>query len=188
MTRKASERLLVLATRAARVNHINGVLNNRFGHIGSREDDDCSFGACPHHDCVLVRDAAAGETHRCSGCGLRWEGELSGAELCGDCWRLAQPVFHAAGETREDEATAADCYAFMRSAPQPFRVEVDHGGCEHCAAGKTWTVVGPDDVALSRSYEESDEAEYLCNELNDAYAFGFAAARRDPSVGLRDGE
>lgn len=32
--------------------------------------------------------------HRCSGCGLRWEGELPGAELCGDCWRKAQPVLH----------------------------------------------------------------------------------------------
>ena len=34
--------------------------------------------------------------HRCSGCGLRWNGTLHGAELCGDCWRKAQPVVHAA--------------------------------------------------------------------------------------------
>ncbi len=33
--------------------------------------------------------------HRCSGCGHRWDGELSGAELCGDCWRRAQSVLHA---------------------------------------------------------------------------------------------
>ena len=32
------------------------------------------------------------EAHRCSGCNLRWEGPLHGAELCGDCWRTAQPV------------------------------------------------------------------------------------------------
>lgn len=36
------------------------------------------------------------EKHRCSGCGHRWEGELKGAELCGDCWRQAQPVVHGA--------------------------------------------------------------------------------------------
>ena len=34
-------------------------------------------------------------THRCSGCGLRWEGELKGAELCGDCWRKGQAVIQA---------------------------------------------------------------------------------------------
>ena len=34
--------------------------------------------------------------HRCSGCGLRWNGSLHGAELCGDCWRNAQPIVHAA--------------------------------------------------------------------------------------------
>lgn len=48
---------------------------------------------------------ATAEKHRCSGCGHRWEGPLKGAELCGDCWRKAQPVLHAPapveGETAE---------------------------------------------------------------------------------------
>ena len=30
--------------------------------------------------------------HRCSGCGHRWDGSLTGAELCGDCWRRVQAV------------------------------------------------------------------------------------------------
>jgi len=41
-----------------------------------------------------------GSECRCSGCGLRWaapEGFVTstGATLCGDCWRKAQPVLHA---------------------------------------------------------------------------------------------
>lgn len=46
---------------------------------------------------------AEADTHRCSGCGHRWSGlavksgrTTHGAELCGDCWRKAQPVVHAA--------------------------------------------------------------------------------------------
>lgn len=44
--------------------------------------------------------AEAVRVHRCSGCGHTWEdrpasrGEWTGAELCGDCWRKAQPVLH----------------------------------------------------------------------------------------------
>jgi hypothetical protein len=57
-------------------------------------------------DCILSdaiselehrRALSAGAVHRCSGCGLRWDGDVTGAELCGDCWRQAQPVVHAAG-------------------------------------------------------------------------------------------
>ena len=46
---------------------------------------------------TLLRDAEAPPPvpHRCSGCGHRWEGTAHGAELCGDCWRKAQPVLHA---------------------------------------------------------------------------------------------
>jgi hypothetical protein len=39
----------------------------------------------------------AGESsteHMCSGCHRRWTGELTGAVLCGDCWRKAQGVVH----------------------------------------------------------------------------------------------
>jgi hypothetical protein len=35
-----------------------------------------------------------GVAHRCSGCGHRWNGDLKGAELCGDCWRKVQPAAH----------------------------------------------------------------------------------------------
>ena len=35
-------------------------------------------------------NCAARTLHRCSGCGYRWDGPLTGAELCGDCWRKGQ--------------------------------------------------------------------------------------------------
>lgn len=37
--------------------------------------------------------------HRCSGCDHRWDGQGTGVELCGDCWRAGQAVIlgHGAG-------------------------------------------------------------------------------------------
>jgi hypothetical protein len=46
----------------------------------------------------------AQETHRCSGCGHHWDGPIKGAELCGDCWRRAQPVLHSAALPPEQVA------------------------------------------------------------------------------------
>lgn len=52
--------------------------------------------------------------HRCSGCGHRWDGPLNGAELCGDCWRKAQPVVQSASGAANPQEFAA-----VRSAWQP---------------------------------------------------------------------
>lgn len=41
--------------------------------------------------------------HICSGCRLRWTGDLNGAELCGDCWRKGQGVILGS------EAAPRDC-------------------------------------------------------------------------------
>lgn len=43
----------------------------------------------------LSRAEAALGRHRCSGCGLRWEGPLAGVELCGECWRKGQPAIYS---------------------------------------------------------------------------------------------
>lgn len=48
-------------------------------------------------------DAQEPEHHRCVGCGHRWHGPLKGAELCGDCWRKAQPVLHAAPASKQEK-------------------------------------------------------------------------------------
>ncbi len=54
----------------------------------------------------------------------------------------------------------------------PYIVEVDSGGCEHCAQGKSWTVVGPDGVAMGVSYDEESEANFLASMMNLAYETG----------------
>jgi hypothetical protein len=47
----------------------------------------------------------------CSGCGLRWKGDLSCTELCGDCWRKVQPILHAAPPPAEAPLDADAAYA-----------------------------------------------------------------------------
>jgi hypothetical protein len=49
---------------------------------------------------------AQAKQHRCSGCGLRWDISAKGAELCGDCWRRAQPILHATVPAQEPPADA----------------------------------------------------------------------------------
>lgn len=46
-----------------------------------------------------LTSASPASTHRCSGCGHRWDGPLTGAELCGDCWRKGQAVIFASHRT-----------------------------------------------------------------------------------------
>jgi hypothetical protein len=43
-------------------------------------------------DALAERDKLNTIEHFCTGCHHRWEGDLKGAELCGDCWRKAQGV------------------------------------------------------------------------------------------------
>lgn len=44
------------------------------------------------------------DKHLCAGCHHRWDGELRGAELCGDCWRKAQGAIFATPPARLEEA------------------------------------------------------------------------------------
>lgn len=62
---------------------------------------------------------------------------------------------------------------------QPYFVEVDSNGCERCHSGKTWTVVGPDGDQQSQSFDNEEDAEYLADALNEAYALG---TDRQPST------
>lgn len=57
----------------------------------------------------------AQELHRCSGCGHRWDGPLKGAELCGDCWRIGQPVIHqqASSPVRSSQPSGAALAALV---------------------------------------------------------------------------
>ena len=89
--------------------------------------------------------------HRCSGCGHRWDGELKGAELCGDCWRRAQPILHDKAETlsarlaewfkkaaliAEAQNLIADCWSVGFECPE-FRPGPALPGftSDHCVCG-----------------------------------------------------
>src|SRR5690242_13232260 len=60
----------------------------------------------------------------------------------------------------------------------PYRVEVDHDGCERCSCGRTWTIVGPDDYAIGQSFESQEDAEDLARLLNAAHEYAEAAVLR----------
>ncbi len=47
---------------------------------------------------------AVQKAHWCSGCGHRWTEQLTVAELCGDCWRKAQPILHKAAPSTTERA------------------------------------------------------------------------------------
>jgi hypothetical protein len=60
----------------------------------------------------------------------------------------------------------------------PYLVEVDNGGCAHCGADKTWTVVAPDGVAVGQSWMNPDDAEAYASAMNDAFSLGAASERQ----------
>lgn len=55
---------------------------------------------------------------------------------------------------------------------EPYFVEVGETGCSDCGAGRTYTVVGPDGVAIGQSWEEEDEAAEMASRLNEAFYIG----------------
>jgi hypothetical protein len=71
----------------------DGVTAMGYSQQGDRMRD------CADELSTLLTEAEA-PSHRCSGCGHRWSGELKGAELCGDCWRKGQAVIHGAEAER----------------------------------------------------------------------------------------
>lgn len=69
-------------------------------------------------------------SHRCSGCGLRWDSSPS-VELCGDCWRTAQPAIGAEPPTvdrlqdyEESDALPASAARAMAAELNRLRAEV----------------------------------------------------------------
>lgn len=93
-------RLLELARVTVSKNHthFNHERHQR-PHTPDAQWHEGTMAECPNPDCTLIREIGAAQpvaadTHRCSGCGHRWTG-LTAVELCGDCWRTAQPILHS---------------------------------------------------------------------------------------------
>lgn len=55
-----------------------------------------------------------------------------------------------------------------------YRVEREECAlsCKACRRGDLWNVVGPDDVAISVSYEREEDALDMADQLSMAYALG----------------
>ncbi len=56
-----------------------------------------------------------------------------------------------------------------------YYVEAEKKPCEHCGEGGQWNVVGPGEVALSTSYSDKEDADWIAGELNHAYEMGRSA-------------
>lgn len=58
--------------------------------------------------------------------------------------------------------------------PIIYRIEreVDPDSCKACRHGDMWNVVGPDDIAISMSYEREEDAEDMAEQLSRAFILG----------------
>jgi len=59
----------------------------------------------------------------------------------------------------------------------PFRVAMDDEGCGACEHGRTFHVIGPNEMANSVSYGNVEDAEYLRDECNRAFELGRRATQ-----------
>ena len=59
--------------------------------------------------------------------------------------------------------------------PQAYKVEARGEGCPTCQHGDQFDIVGPDGSAQSQSWGDVEEADYICELMNDAYAVGRAS-------------
>ena len=59
---------------------------------------------------------------------------------------------------------------------EPYRVEAEKAGCEHCGAGGMWGVCfTPEDCFESTFFENKETAQEVADMLNSAYLKGVAA-------------
>lgn len=58
----------------------------------------------------------------------------------------------------------------------PYSVEPDKGGCEHCGHNRLFAIVfhsgQPDEFQLSTTFGDQDHAEWIAEQLNDAFQRG----------------
>lgn len=64
----------------------------------------------------------------------------------------------------------------------PYHIDIDQQGCQTCNAGRTYTIVGPDGVALGLSWDDMNEALEWTDELNAAYNSGLADGKTGKKV------
>ena len=124
-------------------------------------DDTLAALAEPDLTDIPERDFSKGERgkyleHRCAGCDHRWTGPLKGTELCGDCWRKAQPVVHQ----RPDLHTFED---HVELAPN-YRVRYLHDPIFHALAHGMATLMGEHGLSLADVKAAGDIAEEIVDK------------------------
>jgi hypothetical protein len=63
----------------------------------------------------------------------------------------------------------------LEHAKDAYFVEPEKEGCRRCGQGKTWNVIGPDDLALSTTFEDKDDAEHHASILSEAWRLGYTS-------------
>lgn len=58
---------------------------------------------------------------------------------------------------------------------EAYRVEARGEGCSKCQHGDQFDIIGPDESAQSQSWGDPEEAQYICELMNDAYMAGRAS-------------
>lgn len=66
-----------------------------------------------------------------------------------------------------------------------FHIEREQtaGACQTCQHGNMWLVVGADGTATSTSYEREEDAQDLCDDMNNALLMGWQAAENATAEG-----
>jgi hypothetical protein len=59
--------------------------------------------------------------------------------------------------------------------PKIYRVQARGEGCPTCQHGDQFDIIGPDETAQSQSWGDPEEAQYICDLMNDAYVAGRAS-------------
>ena len=69
----------------------------------------------------------------------------------------------------------------MEHVPEPFCVETVREEFTHRGYSRMYGVVSLKGVILSWSFRERDDAQYWCDELNNAYKMGWVSAQSSAS-------
>lgn len=65
-------------------------------------------------------------------------------------------------------------------------VEYGEESCPNCGSGKIWDVIGPDDVAISVSFHNRDDADEIAEWMSSAYKAGKASGHNELVAALRE--
>lgn len=63
-----------------------------------------------------------------------------------------------------------------------YRVVSDNKACSHCGNGGTFTVIGPNNVAIGTSFSDETDASETASMLNAAFELGMQQQKKTVSI------